>query len=98
VTTTFLLVRHAAHDRVGTVLCGRMPGVGLGPVGHAQADRLAERLGNANIVSVRTSPLERAWETAEPIAARAGLPLELLDDIIEIDFGDWSGKSFDSRG
>ena len=75
VTTTFFLVRHAAHDRVGTVLCGRMPGVDLGDVGLAQAGRLADRLAIEAIAAVQSSPLERARETAEPIADRLGQPL-----------------------
>ncbi|MFC4172149.1 histidine phosphatase family protein [Microvirga sp. GCM10011540] len=94
-TTTFFLVRHAAHDRVGTVLCGRMPGVSLGSVGKAQAERLSERLANESVAAVLTSPLERARETAEPIAARIGRPLEICEPIVEIEFGGWSGMSFD---
>jgi len=96
VTTTFFLVRHAAHDRVGTVLCGRMPGVSLGSAGRAQAQRLSERFANENVASIRTSPLERARETAEPIAARLGKPLEVCASISEIDFGGWSGMSFEA--
>jgi broad specificity phosphatase PhoE len=96
VTTTFFLVRHAAHDRVGTILCGRMPGVHLGTLGKAQAERLAERFANENAASIHTSPLERAVETAEPIAARLGQPLEICEDIAEIDFGAWSGTSFEA--
>ena len=94
-TTTFFLVRHAAHDRVGTVLCGRMQGISLGEDGRLQARALADRFVSENVVSVYTSPLERAVETAEPIAARIGKRLERSSDIIEIDFGAWSGKSFD---
>ncbi|MXQ11440.1 histidine phosphatase family protein [Microvirga makkahensis] len=94
-TTTFFLVRHAAHDRVGTVLCGRMPGVGLGDFGKAQARALAQRLAGESVASVQTSPLERAVETAEPIAAQIGSAPEICDDITEIDFGGWTGKSFD---
>jgi len=96
VTTTFFLVRHAAHDRVETVLCGRMPGVRLGDAGKMQAQALAERFASEDdIASIHTSPLERAVETAEPIAARLGRIAERASDIIEIDFGAWSGKSFD---
>ena len=95
-TTTFFLVRHAAHDRVEAVLCGRMPGVRLGDAGKMQAQALAERFANEDdIASIHTSPLERAVETAEPIAARLGRIAERSSDIIEIDFGAWSGKSFD---
>jgi broad specificity phosphatase PhoE len=96
VTTTFFLVRHAAHDRVGTVLCGRMPGVHLGALGKAQAERLAARFANENVAGIHASPLERAVETAEPIADRLGLPLDICQDAIEIDFGAWSGTSFEA--
>ncbi|MEE1655322.1 histidine phosphatase family protein [Microvirga sp. CF3062] len=95
-TTTFHLVRHATHDRVGTILCGRMPGVHLGTLGKAQAERLAVRFTNENIASIQTSPLERAVETSEPIAAGIGQPLEICESIAEIDFGAWSGTSFEA--
>ena len=93
-TTTFLLVRHAAHDRVGTVLCGRMPGIHLGEAGREQARRLAEGFTNETVASVQSSPLERALETAEPIAAAAGRSVEVNDGIVEIDFGPWTGQTF----
>ena len=93
-TTTFLLVRHAAHDRVGTVLCGRMQGVRLSEDGRAQARRLAERLAADPIASVQASPLERAVETAEPIAVRLGQAVERSDALLEIDFGAWTGTPF----
>jgi broad specificity phosphatase PhoE len=96
VTTTFFLVRHAAHDRVGTMLCGRMPGVRLGETGKTQARRLSERLVRESVACIRTSPLERALETAEPIAARIGEPLEICEAIGEIDFGAWTGMSFEA--
>jgi broad specificity phosphatase PhoE len=96
VTTTFFLVRHAAHDRVGTVLCGRMPGVRLGETGKAQARRLSERFARENVACIQTSPLERALETAEPIAARIGESPEICEAISEIDFGAWTGMSFEA--
>ena len=94
-TTTFFLVRHAAHDRVGSVLCGRTPGVSLGPVGQEQARRVAARLANENVASVQSSALERARQTAEPIAARVAQTVELNDGIMEVDFGAWSGRRFE---
>ena len=94
-TTTFFLLRHAAHDRLGRVLCGRMPGVTLGEAGRAHAARLAERLSRETVAAVYSSPLERARETAEPIAARLGLSVEIAPEIDEIGFGEWSGRSFE---
>lgn len=95
-TTTFFLVRHAAHDRVGTVLCGRMAGVNLGSLGKAQAERLAHRFASDDVACIYASPLERALETAEPIASRLGHPVQVCDDVNEINFGRWTGTSFEA--
>ena len=91
---TLFLLRHAAHARVGTTLCGRMPGVTLGEEGHRQAGALAERLGREGIEAVYSSPLERARETAAPIARRLGLEAREDDALTEIDFGRWTGRDF----
>lgn len=95
VATTVHLVRHAAHDRVDRVLCGRMPGVALGPRGRAEAALLADTLTREPIAAVVTSPLERARETAAPIAAALGLPVEIAPGLDEIEFGAWTGRPFD---
>ena len=93
--TTVYLVRHATHDRVSRILCGRMPGVSLGAEGRRQAECLAERLAQREgIAAVRTSPLERARETAAIIAKRLGLEPQICEALNEIDFGAWSGLSF----
>jgi probable phosphoglycerate mutase len=95
VSTTLYLVRHGAHDRLGRMLCGRMDGVGLGEAGRAQAAAVAERLAREPIAAVYASPLERAQETARPLAERLGEPVETLEGVVEIDFGAWTGKRFD---
>ncbi len=92
---TVFLVRHAAHDRVDRVLCGRMPGVGLGEAGRRQAEALAQHFAGGGVSAVWTSPLQRARETAAPIAARLGLPARDSDALCEIDFGAWTGRAFD---
>ena len=92
--TTFYLIRHAAHDWLVKGIAGRLPGVSLNAAGRAQAERLAERLGDVPFAAIYASPLERAQETAAPLAARAGLPLQTLDDLHEMNFGDWTGKTF----
>jgi probable phosphomutase (TIGR03848 family) len=96
VAATVFLVRHAAHDRVDRVLCGRMPGVGLGEAGRRQAEALAQRFAGVGVDAVWTSPLQRARETAEPIAARLGLRARASDALCEIDFGAWTGQGFDA--
>lgn len=94
--TTVILVRHASHDRVGTVLCGRMPGVTLGDEGRREAKALADRFRGETIATVITSPLARAKETAQIIANRVGVLVEVDEALNEIDFGAWTGQSFDA--
>ncbi|HEX5775602.1 MAG TPA: histidine phosphatase family protein, partial [Caulobacteraceae bacterium] len=93
-TTTVFLVRHAAHDRLGRVLCGRMAGVTLGDEGLAEAERVAGRLAGEGLAAVYASPLERAVATAQPIARAAGVQLRIDEGLNEIDFGDWNGAAF----
>lgn len=94
--TVFLLVRHAAHDNLGSFLAGRKAGVRLGEAGRQQAAQLAEKLRREAISIVHTSPQERTRETAEIICATLELPVpEIADALDEIDFGTWSGRSFD---
>ena len=94
--TEIHLVRHAAHDRLGRVLTGRMTGVRLGPEGRAQADRLAGHFADMELAAVYSSPMERALETAAPIGERSGRPVEILAAANEIDFGDWAGQDFEA--
>ena len=94
-TTTFLFVRHAAHDDVGGFLAGRMPGVRLGAAGRAQAARLAERLRREEFDTIHSSPRERTTETAQAISAATAAPVETAPDLDEVDFGPWSGRGFD---
>lgn len=93
-TTVVYLIRHGSHDRLGKVLCGRMPGVTLSARGQAEALVLAERLRREPIEALYASPLERTLQTAEPIAAALGLRLETSEDLMEIDYGDWTGAGF----
>ncbi|MER9118363.1 histidine phosphatase family protein [Mesorhizobium sp. M0954] len=95
-TTTFFLVRHAAHDNVGRYLAGRMAGVCLGEAGKAQASHLADRMAREAIAAIFCSPRERTQETANPIAlaCNAG-EIAIRDELDEIDFGTWSGKTFE---
>jgi probable phosphoglycerate mutase len=91
--TTFLLIRHATNDFIGRALAGRLPGVHLNAAGREQAERLAERLGGETIHRIYSSPLERAQETAGPLARRLGLELRTAPEVGEIDFGEWAGRT-----
>jgi probable phosphomutase (TIGR03848 family) len=92
--TTCLLVRHALCDPVGHALAGRRPGVHLNPAGRAQAAELARRLRPVGLDVVASSPLERARETAEAIAAGRELEVTTAEGLIEFDFGSWTGAAF----
>jgi probable phosphomutase (TIGR03848 family) len=90
---TYLLIRHALCDPVGRSIAGRTPGITLNPVGRRQAEALASRLAELPIAAVYSSPLERAVETARPIAERKELPVQQLEGLNEIDFGEWTGRT-----
>jgi len=71
-----------------------MEGVGLSEAGRDQALRLAASLAARPIAAVVSSPLERARQTADPIAAALGLEVAIDPGLNEIDFGDWTGQDF----
>jgi probable phosphomutase (TIGR03848 family) len=87
-----LLVRHGLTPITGSLLTGRLPGIHLSEDGHRQAKEVAERLACFSVKAVYSSPLERCVETAEPIAARQKLEVRTVDDLAEVDYGDWQGK------
>ena len=90
---TILLVRHGQNDMVGKKLAGRLPGVNLNEQGQAQARRLAAALASLPIKAVISSPLERAQQTAEPVARIHNLPVEINPGLQEMDYGTWQGRS-----
>lgn len=94
--TVFHLVRHAEHGLLGRVLTGRMPGVSLNERGGQQALGLARHFSGRAVAAVACSPLERAQETAAPIAAALGLEVTTDAGLDEIDFGDWTGMAFEA--
>jgi probable phosphomutase (TIGR03848 family) len=91
--TLLLLVRHAVTDATGKHLSGRTRGIHLSDAGHAQADRLVERLAGVPIKAVYSSPLERCVETARPPARARGLDVRVESRLIEVDYGNWTGRS-----
>lgn len=93
-SSTILLVRHAAHVELGTTLSGRRRDIALSNAGLDQAAIVADLLGIEAIAAVYTSPRERAWYTARDIAEPHDLPVRASDALDEIDFGDWAGRSF----
>lgn len=90
--TEILLIRHAVNDFVKTGrLAGWTPGVHLNDEGRQQAEALAQRLDGLPIHAIYSSPLDRAVETAEPLARLRGLPIRILEGVGEVRYGDWTG-------
>ncbi|CAJ1585573.1 histidine phosphatase family protein [[Mycobacterium] wendilense] len=83
VTTRVHVMRHGEVHNPEGVLYGRLPGYRLSDRGQAQARAVADALGNNDIAVVIASPLQRAQETAAPIAARHGLSIGTDEDLIE---------------
>jgi broad specificity phosphatase PhoE len=82
-TTTVHVMRHGEVHNPKKILYGRLDGYGLSERGRAQAESVAEALKDDDIVLVVASPLQRAQETAAPIAARHGLDVVTDPDLIE---------------
>ena len=83
--TVVHLLRHGEVYNPEKVLYGRLPGYHLSDLGRQMADRAAVALAGRDLVSVISSPMERAQETATPIAESHGLPIEIQPLIIEAD-------------
>nr|WP_131106381.1 MULTISPECIES: histidine phosphatase family protein [unclassified Ornithinimicrobium] len=77
------VVRHGEVHNPGRILYGRLPGHHLSERGHQMARAAADHLAQRDVVHVVSSPLERARETATPIAEAHGLPVALDDNLIE---------------
>jgi broad specificity phosphatase PhoE len=93
--TIVLLIRHAHTDAIGRWLAGRSCDVSLSQCGRAQAERLRDRLASVNLSAVYSSPLPRAIETAGPLARERGLRVDPLLELVEVDFGEWTGARFE---
>jgi probable phosphoglycerate mutase len=89
-----LLIRHAENDYLKEGrLAGRQPGIHLNEAGRAQAEALAQGLAQAPLKAVYSSPLERALETAVPIARASGLEVIPRSGLNEVDFGTWQNRT-----
>jgi probable phosphomutase (TIGR03848 family) len=89
-----LLIRHGENDysKKGR-LAGRLPGIHLNDRGKEQAAELGKALADTPIKAIYSSPLERAMETAEPIAQAHGLKIFQEAGLLESNVGNWQGQS-----
>lgn len=89
-----LLIRHAVTDQTGERLYGRSPGVHLSEQGRADARTLAEQLRPVPIQGLYVSPMDRCRETAEAIAEGRRVEPTEEPELNEVDYGEWTGRSF----
>ncbi len=94
--TTLFLIRHGLTAVTGTRLYGRTPGIHLDERGRRQAAALVERFDGVRLTALYSSPLERCVETMEPLAEARGLEIRPSDALIEMDAGDWTGRTLPS--
>jgi len=81
--TVVHLLRHGEVHNPTKVLYGRLPGFRLSALGEQMAQEAAKALAGRDVTLVVSSPLERARQTAEPVAAQFGLPVEIDERLIE---------------
>jgi broad specificity phosphatase PhoE len=81
--TVVHLLRHGEVDNPRGVIYGRLPGYHLSANGRAMAEAAADYFADRPVVALFSSPMERAQETARPVAERLGLPIVIDDRLIE---------------
>jgi len=81
--TVVHLLRHGEVHNPGKVLYGRLPGFRLSADGEAMAEKAAAWFAGRDVTQLVSSPLERAQQTARPLAETLGLPVTIDDRLIE---------------
>jgi broad specificity phosphatase PhoE len=92
--TVVHLLRHGEVHNPDQVIYGRIPGFHLSEDGRMMAKAAADFLAGRDITALFSSPMERARETAEPLAAQFGLDVTIDDRLIE-PWNHFEGKRFD---
>ena len=96
-STLILMVRHGQTPTTGKILPGRASGLHLAEAGIQQAFAVAERIAELpRVDAIYASPLERARETAAPIAKALKQRVKIHKGLLECDFGDWTGEQLSS--
>jgi probable phosphoglycerate mutase len=93
-STTVLLIRHGENKWAKSQkLAGRTGGIHLNRYGRQQARALGKRLADIKLSAIYASPLERTMETARAIAKPHKLKVKPHSGILEVDYGDWTGRA-----
>ncbi len=89
-----LLIRHGENEYVKTnKLAGHLPGIHLNERGYQQVADLATALKAVPLKAIYASPLERAVESAEPIATDHKLEIQIRPDLMDNNIGAWQGRT-----
>ncbi|MFN8015902.1 MAG: histidine phosphatase family protein [Acidimicrobiia bacterium] len=88
--TRVFFVRHGVTEQTGKVLYGHTKGLNLNDEGKEQARLLAEYFRPIHVDIIVSSPLERAYETAQAIAEDRDLTIEVNENLIDTNIGDWT--------
>lgn len=92
--TRLYLLRHAeVETRYHRIFGGRID-MELSPRGHEQAQALADWLRTVHFDAIYASPMKRAQQTLAPLSAQSPATPRTLDDLREVDFGGWTGLSW----
>ena len=90
---TVILLRHGrSTSNTAHTLAGRSEGVDLDEKGAEQARTVVERIGDLPVRAIVRSPLLRCARTVEPLAAALGLDPVVEDGLVEVDYGEWTGR------
>ena len=91
--STIYLLRHGhSTANAKSILAGRDASVLLSPRGIEQAQAIMHELGERKFAKIYSSPMPRCLETLRPLAGKSKLKIEKDDGLIEMEYGDWSGK------
>lgn len=94
VSTTLFLMRHGEVDEEYHRKFGGTIDMDLSPVGRHQARTLADHVQRYSLDALYCSPMKRAVATADPIAQEQNLDPIQVEGLREIDFGEWTGKTW----
>lgn len=90
---TVVLLRHGrSTSNTARTLAGRSPGVELDDRGREQAEGVVSRLAEVAIEEIVRSPLLRCEQTVDPLARARGLAPVVEHRLVEVDYGDWTGR------
>ena len=93
--TRLLLIRHAEVEASYQGVFGGRIDMDLSPRGHNQAATMAKYLRSKPLSAIYASPMKRVQQTLAPFLRNGAPKPVILPDLREVDFGDWTGLSWD---